>query len=107
MWLADTLDSPCASLRDELPDHRNQFDGDIHRGMRRRLVSRLILSDGFIIGLSFVVLENTTNALFVPGGYFAWLIPSFVADAVWPTHVPLHQLIGSPHPPGGGTSGRA
>jgi hypothetical protein len=65
------FDSLGASLCDERPDDRDEFNGHFHHGVRGCLIRRFVLGDRFLVGLRLVALKNAPNALLVqPSGYF-------------------------------------
>lgn len=53
-------------LGDEFPNGRHEFDGHLHRGVRRRFICRLVLGDGLVVGLFLVVLQDSLNASGIP-----------------------------------------
>jgi hypothetical protein len=55
-----------AMFRDQLADGRHELAGDLHHDLARVFERTLVFVDGLILGLAFVVREDSLDALLVP-----------------------------------------
>jgi hypothetical protein len=65
---------PGAPLGEEFANLRNEFDWDLHRGMRRRFVRGLVLRDSFFVRLRLIMFEDTADPFLIPTLRKLWLL---------------------------------